>query len=258
MRCAVDPLAGGMSGAAASFHGYKYLPVMLALYAPLAVPLGVRGIVLTNLALQGAAAAALGANRRARRRRARGPRRGGDLSEPALPRLSALRARRQRSGAGAGAAAGALGAGAAAVLGGRAGGPVACGEADAGRGGIAVPRARGGRARALFRGRDRGAPADCAVRRSRRRTRSANNIVLFNALRPIDDTSWLYGLPAAAVDRRPRARGGGAHRPLSPGLARARSVRARGRWPRRRFSWSLPSAPTCTTITICGSFRSSP
>jgi len=55
----IDPLAGGIAGAAASFHGYKYLPAMLAVYAPLALPFGVRGIVLTNLLLQGATAAAL-------------------------------------------------------------------------------------------------------------------------------------------------------------------------------------------------------
>ncbi len=55
----IDPLAGGIVGAAASFHGYKYLPAMLAVYAPLALPFGVRGIVLTNLLLQGATAAAL-------------------------------------------------------------------------------------------------------------------------------------------------------------------------------------------------------
>ena len=55
----VDPLAGGIDGASAAFHGYKYLPVLLAVYAPLALPWAERGIVLTNLVLQGAVAWAL-------------------------------------------------------------------------------------------------------------------------------------------------------------------------------------------------------
>jgi len=55
----VDPLAGGISGAAAAFHGYKYLPMTLAVYAPLVWPFGVRGVVLTNIVLQGATTAAL-------------------------------------------------------------------------------------------------------------------------------------------------------------------------------------------------------
>jgi hypothetical protein len=54
----IDPLAGGIA-AAGAFHGYKYLPVMLAAYAPLALPWGVRGLVATNVVLQGATALAL-------------------------------------------------------------------------------------------------------------------------------------------------------------------------------------------------------
>ena len=56
---AIDPMAGGIAASGGAFHGYKYLPVMLAAYAPLCLALGVRGIVVTNLLLQGATAAAL-------------------------------------------------------------------------------------------------------------------------------------------------------------------------------------------------------
>jgi hypothetical protein len=56
----LDQLAGGIIEAGAQFHGYKYLPVMIAAYAPLGLALGIRGIVLTNLLLQGAAAAVIG------------------------------------------------------------------------------------------------------------------------------------------------------------------------------------------------------
>jgi hypothetical protein len=55
---AVDPLAGGIADAGA-FHGYKYLPVMMAAYAPLVLAFGLRGTVITNLLLQGGVAAAL-------------------------------------------------------------------------------------------------------------------------------------------------------------------------------------------------------
>jgi hypothetical protein len=54
----LDPLAGGIA-AAGSFHGYKYLPMMIAAYAPLCLALGLRGIVVTNVLFQGATAAAL-------------------------------------------------------------------------------------------------------------------------------------------------------------------------------------------------------
>src|SRR5579872_5586955 len=35
----------------AGFTGYKYLPVMIAAYLPLGVPLGQRGVLITNLVL---------------------------------------------------------------------------------------------------------------------------------------------------------------------------------------------------------------
>src|SRR5262249_15567711 len=55
----IDLLAGGITVGAEQFHGYKYLPMMMAIYAPLGLPFGIRGIVLTNILLQGAAAAAI-------------------------------------------------------------------------------------------------------------------------------------------------------------------------------------------------------
>jgi hypothetical protein len=58
---AIDPLAGGIAGAASSFHGYKYLPVMMAAYAPFALSFGLKGIILGNVALQVATATAIGA-----------------------------------------------------------------------------------------------------------------------------------------------------------------------------------------------------
>lgn len=57
----IDPLAGGIGGAAAAYHGYKYLPAMMLTYAPLALAMGVRGMVITNMLLQGATAACIGA-----------------------------------------------------------------------------------------------------------------------------------------------------------------------------------------------------
>ena len=195
---AVDPAAGGILGAAASFHGYKYLPVMLALYAPLAVPLGVRGIVLTNLALQGAAAAALGqiAGRGggalaglaaaaiylslpfpAYQLFARGA---NDLV-PVLGLLLALLALERRpfwAGVLMGLSLAAKPMPGAAAL-------------------LCLVPAAGARGR-YFAGVIVGLlpilPLALAAPDA-----FWNNIVLFNALRPIDDTSWLYGLPAAAV-----------------------------------------------------------
>ena len=64
----IDPLAGGIA-AGDAFHGYKYLPMMMAVYAPLCLALGLRGIVVTNILLQGATAATL----RALAARAGGP-----------------------------------------------------------------------------------------------------------------------------------------------------------------------------------------
>jgi len=56
----IDPMAGGIANAAPLLHGYKYLPLMIAAYAPLGLPFGAPGIVLTNLLLHAATAALLG------------------------------------------------------------------------------------------------------------------------------------------------------------------------------------------------------
>jgi hypothetical protein len=50
----IDSLAGGIAAAGDRFHGYKYLPMMIIVYAPLCLSVGIRGIILTNLALQAA------------------------------------------------------------------------------------------------------------------------------------------------------------------------------------------------------------
>ncbi|MDE1931109.1 MAG: hypothetical protein KGI43_06060 [Alphaproteobacteria bacterium] len=56
----IDPEGGG------AFAGYKYLPVMPAIYLPLGLALGARGVLVTNLLLQAAAVALmLGLGRRA-------------------------------------------------------------------------------------------------------------------------------------------------------------------------------------------------
>jgi hypothetical protein len=52
---ALDPAAIALAGDQ-RFGGYKYLPVTIAAYLPLGAPFGQRGIVLTNLLLQGATA----------------------------------------------------------------------------------------------------------------------------------------------------------------------------------------------------------
>ncbi|MGH6967500.1 MAG: hypothetical protein ACREEN_00145 [Stellaceae bacterium] len=49
----IDPAIGG------AFGGYKYLPVMPAVYLPLGLTLGARGVLITNLLLQGATVALL-------------------------------------------------------------------------------------------------------------------------------------------------------------------------------------------------------
>ncbi len=195
---AVDPLAGGIAGAAAAFHGYKYLPVTLAVYAPLALALGVRGIVLTNLVLQGTTAAALA------RLAARGGgqvaglvaatlylslpfpayqlfARGANDLVPVLGLLLALLALERRpflAGLLLGLSLAAKPMPGAAAL-------------------FCLVPGRGARVR-YFAGIVVGllpilpfALADPGALWS--------NIVLFAAQRPIDDTSWLYGLPGAAV-----------------------------------------------------------
>jgi hypothetical protein len=54
----IDLLAGGIPDAA-SFHGFKYMPMMIVDYAPLCLVLGIGGIVATNIALQAGTAAAI-------------------------------------------------------------------------------------------------------------------------------------------------------------------------------------------------------
>ncbi|MGH9208958.1 MAG: hypothetical protein ACRD1G_20840, partial [Acidimicrobiales bacterium] len=47
----LDTVAGGIANDD-QFHGYKYLPVMIIMYAPLCLALGTRGIIVTNILLQ--------------------------------------------------------------------------------------------------------------------------------------------------------------------------------------------------------------
>jgi hypothetical protein len=54
----IDSIAGGISGDD-RFHGYKYLPMMIAVYAPLCLGLGIRGIIVTNILLQAMTAAVI-------------------------------------------------------------------------------------------------------------------------------------------------------------------------------------------------------
>lgn len=56
----IDRIAGGITDAGERFHGYKYLPVMMADYAPFCLSFGIRGIILTNIALQTAITLAIG------------------------------------------------------------------------------------------------------------------------------------------------------------------------------------------------------
>lgn len=56
----IDQLAGGLGGSP-EFHGYKYWPMMIVVYAPLVLALGLRGIVVTNVVLQASMASGLGA-----------------------------------------------------------------------------------------------------------------------------------------------------------------------------------------------------
>jgi Glycosyltransferase family 87 len=193
----VDPLAGGIVGAAAALHGYKYLPVTLAVYAPLVLPFGTRGIVLTNVLLQGAVAFVLG-RLAGHRRPAAGLfasvlylslpfpayqlfARGANDLVPVLALLLALFALERR--------------------------PFWAGVLV----GLSIAAKPMPGAAALF----------CLLPEASVRRRYVigvaagllplvpfalagpaafwNNIVLFNALRPIDDTSWLYGLGTASV-----------------------------------------------------------
>lgn len=54
----IDPVAGGIVGDD-RFQGYKYLPMMIIAYAPLGLTLGVRGIIVTNMLLQAMTVAAI-------------------------------------------------------------------------------------------------------------------------------------------------------------------------------------------------------
>lgn len=191
-----NPYALPIDLEAAQFHGYKYLPVMLAAYAPLAA-FGLRGIVLTNLALQGATAAALRALA-ARINRSAGLAaaafhlaipffafqlfaRGVNDLVAVLPLLLALLALERRpflAGMLVGLSLAAkLMPGAAALL---------CL--------LPGPGARRAYAWGVLVGLLPVVPfvlwGPAAF---------ADNILLFNALRPIDDTSWLWGLPAGAA-----------------------------------------------------------
>jgi hypothetical protein len=52
----IDAAGGGITDAD-RFHGYKYLPMMIVVYAPLSLALGIRGIIVTNIVLQALTAA---------------------------------------------------------------------------------------------------------------------------------------------------------------------------------------------------------
>ncbi|HUZ71867.1 MAG TPA: hypothetical protein VMU87_02670 [Stellaceae bacterium] len=194
---AIDPLAGGIAGAGTAFHGYKYLPVMMLVYAPLGLAFGIRGAVLTNLALQGATAATL----RALAARAGGAAAGLaaaliylSLPFPAfqllargvndlgavLPLLLALLLIERRPGW-----AGAL---------------VGLSIAAKLMPGLAVlpcllppPGVRRRYLVGVIAGLAPILPFVVAAPRA-----LADNILFFNTVRPIDDTSWLLGLPATA------------------------------------------------------------
>jgi hypothetical protein len=195
---ALDPLAGGLAGTAAGFHGYKYLPAMLGIYAPLDLALGIRGAVVTNMILQAATAATLGAlAARAGGRIAGLAAAAFYLSVPflahqlftrgvndlgaVLPLLLALLVLERRPGW-AGLLVGL--AIAAKLMPGLA--VLAC----------LVP-ARGGRGRYLLgvlAGLAPIVPFAAAAPGA-----LVDNIVLFNTLRPVDDTSWLLGLPVGVA-----------------------------------------------------------
>lgn len=194
----IDPLAGGIAEAGGAFHGYKYLPMMIAAYAPLCLALGLRGVVVTNIVLQGATAAAL------RGLAARG---GGALAGlaaaalylslpfpafqlfargvndlvPVLPLLGALLLLKRRpfwAGLLVGLSLAAkLMPGMAVLL---------CL--------VPVPGARRRYGLGVAAGLLPILPFAAASPDA-----FAANILLFNTLRPIDDTSWLYGLPHAAA-----------------------------------------------------------
>ena len=54
----IDTAAGGIADDD-RFHGYKYLPMMIMVYAPLCLAFGMRGIIVTNILLQAMTAAVI-------------------------------------------------------------------------------------------------------------------------------------------------------------------------------------------------------
>ena len=194
----IDPLAGGIAGAGEQFLGYKYLPVMLAAYAPLSFPLGVRGTVVTNMLLQAATAGAVGVLAARLSGRTGGLvaalfylslpfpahqlfTRGVNDLVAVLPLLLALVALERRPGW-AGFLAGLSIA--AKLMPGLAALPC-----------LVPPRGLRGRfALGVLAGLAPIVPFAAASPAA-----FADNILLFNAVRPIDDTSWFWGLPSPAV-----------------------------------------------------------
>ncbi len=195
---AVDPLAGGIADAGGLFHAYKYLPVMMAAYAPLVLAFGLRGTVVTNLLLQGGVAAAVGTMAGRGGGRTAGLlaatlylslpfvafqlfTRGVNDAVPVLALLGALLLVEERPGW-AGLLVGLSIA--AKLMPGLA--ALAC----------LVPAAAGRRRFALgvAAGLVPILPFALAAPGG-----FADNILLFNLFRPIDDTSWLYGLPVAVA-----------------------------------------------------------
>lgn len=194
----IDPVAGGITGAGGQFLGYKYLPMMLLAYAPLSLTMGARGTVATNILLQGATALALGALAARQSGRIGGLAaallylslpfpahqlftRGVNDLVAVLPLLFALLVLERRPGW-AGFLAGLSIA--AKLMPGLAVLPCLA-PAKGERGRFALGVLAG-----LLPILPFAALAPAAF---------ADNILLFNALRPIDDTSWLWGLPGAAV-----------------------------------------------------------
>jgi len=194
----LDPLAGGIAVSGALFLGYKYLPAMIAAYAPLGLAFGMRGIVVTNVILQGACAAAIFALAARRRGAAAGLAgavlylslpfpahqlftRGVNDLVAVVPLLLALLVLERRPG--------------------WAGLLVGLSIAAKLMPGLAVlpcllPAAEGRRNYVLgvLAGLLPILPFALWAPDS-----FGANILLFNALRPVDDTSWLLGLPELAV-----------------------------------------------------------